>query len=388
MRSRRLRVMPHGVNPTLATLDGAGPRIATLRANYLFELATFFPSDLIVRALASIRRVVELPFSPVPGIDDDDGKAVDWGAGHGIGFAIVVAAIVLALAANLRIGLFLIFFLLYFGALPAIQFDHRHFFYLIFITWWAGGFLIQAAIDGRPLQPLHWLQAVAIPAGLAVAFALVLWAARTYQQPVVRALLSEYLSASREPIPAAQLASPQQGVRAAPQTDPETADFIVVDLNGSRCSEHAAVGFQYDDPIRKPYGRVFTLPPDSRSEGLTHIFMPIYDGFGHLDLPTPDNGCVAGVYRVEILDDCRWSLKPFFLLAGDASRCISVSRTDNHRGPASHHSRAAPPRCQALATLPCMARVRSGPMADAAAVVEAVSTMDHRATSPGTLRRG
>jgi hypothetical protein len=284
--------------PNIGHFGWCGTAYSNASRSYLFELATFFPSDLIVRALASIRRVVELPFSPVPGIDDDDGKAVDWGAGHGIGFTIVVAAIVLALAANLRIGLFLIFFLLYFGALPAIQFDHRHFFYLIFITWWAGGFLIQAAIEGRPLQPLHWLQAVAIPAGLVVAFALVLWAARTYQTPVVRALLSEYLSASREPIPAAQLASPQQGVRAAPPTDPETADFIVVDLNGSRCAEHAAVGFQYADPIRKPYGRIFTLPPDSRSEGLTHIFMPIYDGFGHLDLPTPDNGCVDGVYRV------------------------------------------------------------------------------------------
>jgi len=128
--------------------------------------------------------------------------------------------------------------------------------------------------------------------------ALVLWAARIYQQPVVRALLSEYLAAPREPIPAAQLASSQQGIRAAPRTDPETADFIVVDLNGSRCDEHATVGFQYDDPARKPYGRVFALPPDGRREGLTHIFMPIYDGFGRLDLPKPDNGCVVGVYRV------------------------------------------------------------------------------------------
>jgi hypothetical protein len=284
--------------PGIGHFGWCGPAYSTASRNYLLQLASFFPADFIVRAFASIRRVVELPFSPVPGIDDDDGKVVDWGAGHGVGLTIVVAAIGLALASDLRIGLFLIFFLLYFGSLPVIQFDHRHFFYLIFITWWAGGFLIQAGIDGRPAQPLRWLPAFAIPAGIAVAFAVLLWAARMYQQPVVRALLSEYVAETREPIPAMQLASPQQGIRTAPQTDPETADFIVVDLNGSRCDAHAAVGFEYADPARKPYGRVFTLAPDSRSDGLTHIFMPIYDGFGRLNLPKSDNGCVDGVYRV------------------------------------------------------------------------------------------
>jgi hypothetical protein len=148
-----------------------------------------------------------------------------------------------------------------------------------------------------------------------------------YQQPVVRALLGEYLAASRESIPSSQLASPQQGVRAAPRTDPETADFIVVDLNGSRCDPHATVGFQYDDPARKPYGRVFTLPSDSRSAGLTHIFMPIYDGFGRLDLPKPDSGCVDGVYRVrdprrlplllETILSPSWRHQPLYQRFGD-----------------------------------------------------------------------
>ena len=344
--------------PNIGHFGWCGTAYSNASRNYLFELATFFPSDLIVRALASIRRVVELPFSPVPGIDDDDGKVVDWGAGHGLGLTMVVSAIALALAANLRVGLFLIFFLLYFGSLPVIQFDHRHFFYLIFITWWAGGFLIQAGIDGRPAEPIRWLQAFAIPAGVAVVLALALWAARMYQQPVVRALLSEYLAASREPIPATQLTSPQQGVRAAPRTDPETTDFIVVELNGSRCDEHAAVGFQYRRSRPQTVRPCLHAAAGQPQRGA--------DAHLHADLrrvrasrPSKARRMAASTASIacEIRDDYRCSLKPFFLLAGGASRCISVSRTDKRRVPARHHPRAAPPGCQPLATLPRVARV-------------------------------
>lgn len=287
-----------GRNPGIGNFPWCGQKYSIASRNYLFTLATIFPADFLVRTYASIRRVVELPFSPVPGIDDDDGRTVDWGAGHGVGMAIVAAAIALTIAGNVRVGLFLIFFLVYFGALPVVEFEHRHFFYLIFMTWWAGGFLAQTAIDGIPRQPLHWQFAVAIPLGLLAAFAALLWAARAYQQPMVRELLSAYVSAPREAIPTDHLQPAATRIRTAPHTDPETADFIAVALNGARCDEQATVAFRYDDPARRAYGRVFHLPADSRRDGLTQIFMPVYEGFGRIEFGKAADGCVDGVYRV------------------------------------------------------------------------------------------
>jgi hypothetical protein len=37
---------------------------------------------------------------------------------------------------------------------------------------------------------------------------------------------------------------------------------------------------------------------DDGSRGLTHIFMPIYDGFDRLEFSDTPPGCVDGVYRV------------------------------------------------------------------------------------------
>jgi len=271
---------------------------------YLMEVLRLFPADLIIRMSASIRRIVELPFSPVPGIDDDGDRPVDWGAGHGIGLSLVLATITLTMAVDMRVGLFLLFFLLYFGALPALQFDHRHFFHLIFVAWWAGGFLVQSAISDRE----RWRTVVSglgnaaiVLIGCMAAFLVVLWAARAYQQPRVRAMLGAYLEAPRAQIPLAQVLSPEPGIRVSPHTDPETADFIAVDLNASRCGDQTTVAFRYADPARRPYERSFAVRSQPAEAGLTHIFMPIYDGFRRLEFSDAPPGCIDGVYRVRDL---------------------------------------------------------------------------------------
>jgi hypothetical protein len=268
---------------------------------YLMEGLRRFPADAIVRLSASVRRIVELPFSPVPGIDDEGDRPVDWGAGHGIGLSLVLVTIALTMAVEMRVGLFLLFFLLYFGALPAIQFDHRHFFHLIFITWWAGGFLVQSAISDRDAwrNAVSGLrQATIVLAGCMAAFLVVLWTARAYQQPAVRAMLSRYLEAPRDQIPLAQVLSSEPRIRVSAHTDPETADLIAVDVNASRCGERTTVAFRYGDPARKGYERSFVVGHRGAGSGLTHIFMPIYDGFQRLELSDAPSGCVDGVYRV------------------------------------------------------------------------------------------
>ena len=134
--------------------------------------------------------------------------------------------------------------------------------------------------------------------GCMAAFLMVLWSARAYQQPRVRAMLSGYLEAPRDLIPLAQVLSPEPGIRVSPRTDPETADFIAVDLNASRCGARTSVAFLYGDPARRPYDRSFAVRRQPGDAGLTHIFMPIYDGFGRLEFSDAPLGCLEGVYRV------------------------------------------------------------------------------------------
>ena len=294
------------VNPAVGHIEYCEPEYGAATRAYLIDIAVLFPGDVVTRALSSIRRVVALPFSPVPGWDDEDGRQPDWSAGQGIGIALAVAALVVVGAANVRVGLFVAFFLLYFGGLPAVQFSHRHFFHLVFVMWWAAGFLLHAALveapsflreRGRRAAVQSAMRGVALVAACAAVALAALWAARLYQQPRIRGMLNAYVAAPRDAIPRARLDSADQGVRVAPHTDPETADVIVVDVRPAACRETSAVAFRYDD-ARRPYGRVFPIPPVAQEDGLTEIFMPIYDGFGRLDLVDAPEGCVDGVYRL------------------------------------------------------------------------------------------
>lgn len=297
------------VQPGVGHIEYCEAQYGGVTRAYLTDVVRRFPADVIVRAYASILRIVELPFVARYAKDDYDEKPYDRNAGHGIGLGLVVAAIALATAADTRVGLFLAFFLLYFAGLPAIQFDARHFFHLEFVMWWAGGFLLQQAFIylRRGMRQHAWrtaaaplLRAGVVLTGCFAVLMLTLWAARQYQQAVAQSLLGSYLAAGREQLPLAGIlsAEPEPAIRVAPHTDPETADFVVVDLNASRCGEHATVAFRYDRDARRAYSRVFKIPRDDGSGGLTHIFMPIYDGFHRVEFSDAPPGCVDGVYRV------------------------------------------------------------------------------------------
>jgi len=293
------------VKPGIGHIGFCEPEYGLATRDFLVEIARRFPADILVRAYAAVLRIVELPFSPVPGHDDEDGRVPDYAAGHGVGLAVVTTAIVVMMVADWRLGCFLLGFVLYFGGFPAIQFDHRHFFHLEFILWWAALFMVQAAVsDARQTlaqaRPLLWRKLFAGLATVALCvavLAIALSAARRYQQGTVRAYLDAYVAAPREMIPLAQLKLDQQAVRVSPHADPEIADFIVVDVNRSRCVQSSAVAFRYADPARRPYSRIFSVDRDELP-GITQIFMPIYEGFGRLDFVDTPDGCVDGVGRV------------------------------------------------------------------------------------------
>jgi hypothetical protein len=295
-------------HPGIGRLDYCEAAHGDATREFLVDVITRFPADIVIRAYASMLRVIDLPWLS-PEIADEEREAEpNFDVGRRRGVPIVAAAVFVLTALELRLGLFFAFFLVYFGGLPGLQFDPRHFFHLEIVTWWAGGFLIQAAIAyGRRVQwrprwaeaRVPMVRAAGLVATCLAALAALLWATRAYQQQSTRNLLNGYVSAPRDPIPveAALAHEPAVPIRISPRTLPETADFIAVDLNGSRCGAHTAVAFRYDDPARRAYSRVFEAAKDD-APGMTQIFMPIYDGFRRLEIIDAPPGCVDGVYRV------------------------------------------------------------------------------------------
>jgi hypothetical protein len=296
------------VHPGVGHIEYCAPSYGTATKAYLRDVITTFPADVVVRAYASALRIVELPF--IAGANEDASLYPPPRVfGVGVGLLLALGAVALAAAIEIRRGLFLAFFIVYFGGLPAAQYDARHFFHLEFMAWWAAAFLLHASVVGIAarvrtgrwsIDPAAWLRSTAVVAGCALALVLGLSAARLYQQAAVRSLVAAYLSAPRETVPlgrSGETVAPQAPVRVSPHSDPETADFVAVDVNASRCGAHATVAFRYEDGARRPFSRVFEVPRDA-SPGLSHIFMPVYERFGRLEFTDAPAGCIDGVYRV------------------------------------------------------------------------------------------
>jgi hypothetical protein len=300
------------VQPGVGHIEYCTPAYDAATGRYLRDLATRFPGDLIVRAYASVLRIVELPFTGRPVAHPEwanmlfEDRPPEPLYGHGIGLVVVAAALALVTSVSLRIGLFLVFFLLYFGGYPTIQFDPRHHFHLEFMTWWAAGFLLQAGIGLfwprlRPppaISPSAVWRAGVVLAGCTIALALALWIARFYQQGAARSLLQSYVSAPKDAISIESLRAPVQPIARPPHvTDPETADLLEVDLNGWRCLDRSTVTFRYNPETRRDFSRAFPVRR-TQTHALTRIFMPVYGDFQAIDWSDMSPGCIDGVYRV------------------------------------------------------------------------------------------
>jgi hypothetical protein len=291
-------------HPGIGHIDFCEAEYGRATREYVADIVKGFPADVIVRAYASVLQMVELPLTRRPG--NDDPTPDPHREQYHVGLAVVVAAIVAATVADVRIGLFLVFFLLYFGGLPATQFDPRHFFHLEFLMWWAVGFLLQCALVRiparlrRPMWPpgASARRAAIVLTGCLALLIAVLGAARVYQQAATRTLLGRYVAAARERV-AVDPAPPggHEAIRVSPHTDPETADFISLDVDRSRCGQQATAAFEYDAP-RNAYSRVFDIHASVQAYGLTQIFMPVFDGFRRLAFVDAPDGCVVGIYRV------------------------------------------------------------------------------------------
>ena len=106
-----------------------------------------------------------------------------------------------------------------------------------------------------------------------------------------RQLLRSYLAAPK--IPIALPFGPLTDV--APDVWPQ---FFQVDLDESACRLAPAVTFRYSplDPGRD-FTRTITIARRAQTEGLTHIFLPVFDHFVGLAASDDSPGCLVGASR-------------------------------------------------------------------------------------------
>jgi len=323
------------VQPDVGHIEYCRPEYDAATARYFRDLARNFPADMVVRGYASALRIVELPFSWNLGPQSDfDNQRPDPGGARRFGLAIVLAAVVLATISSVRIGLFLIFFLLYFGGYPAGQFHARHYFHLEFITWWAAGFVIHSVISRvyptavarrstGELWPSVRSAALALTACGAL-LAVVLWSARAYQEAAAQKMFESYLAAPKDEV---RLSDVQAGTlhqvpRTATGTDPETADFLEIDVSRWLCGPASTITLRYDKSIRREFARRLSVSRDDSVRAPTRIFMPIYDHFQGLEISDAPAGCVQAVYRarrpreiplmLEVVLPPRWRDTPLY----------------------------------------------------------------------------
>lgn len=309
-------------------------------------IVTAFPSDMLTRAYASVIKVLALPYNAT------SLQPPTWLSAPRIVRAYHVReralralsaawpfVIALALAAlawrSLRYAVFALLVVLYFGGIPALQFNERHFFHLEFLGWWALGFVVQQGVTlarrlragERPSRGdlVRPAARVAALAGLVVALlAAPLWGLRRYQEGRVRAMLNHYASLPREPIARHTVSAGEGRVRLATTQDvspavdrrdggPVDSSFLVAEFRGGACETvKLDVTFRYaaTEPMFD-FSRTMQIRPPLEAGEVTTIMFP---AFAHgprtgdpvaaayavegLELPAQSVDCLTGFSRV------------------------------------------------------------------------------------------
>jgi hypothetical protein len=287
--------------------------------DYLRQILTTFPADMMTRAYASTVRVLGLPFERVAMLR--------------LAGPVFAAVFVLALSsASMRLALFAVFVFLYFGGHPAIQFLPRHYFPFEFMTWIVLAFLVERGVRagialvrarraGTGYRIRETVAAAAagnarrvvvcaalVPAMLLLPLGLLRW----YQNGRVTRLLETYVDSSSSPMPLAAVAP---GRFRAPAGNPgprlsqveaiaalgrARARFVEAEVDAAGCARGTTVTFRYEPEYpATDFSRTVTLERSADGAGPTRLFEPVYAGFHGIDLSDPSPACVP---RLSVLD--------------------------------------------------------------------------------------
>jgi hypothetical protein len=303
------------------TIQYCSPEYDKASAAYLTAIVTRFPADMLTRALASVRRIVELPYAwraaPLPGL------APPLYAVRGVILAVLAraavpiawAAVIVLGASSLRLGLFALFFLVYFAGYPALQFATRHYFHLEFIGWWALAFLgwrgvlaLRGRGAGTPVTRAEWrafgrgaLRFAVIAAALVMVPAATL---RAYQGRQVDSLTRTLLDAPRVPLALTTGPDGHQLVLAGgtiagvdPAVDPMRTAYLDIHIDLRACPAGVSLRLLYDRsrPEFDFSGPIVATPPETVPD---RVLVPVYRYFRGLDPGAAPPACISDVERL------------------------------------------------------------------------------------------
>jgi len=315
-----------GVVPELpsAAYDAAG-------RSYWLEIARHFPADVLVRAYASAKAILNSPFdSPALNFLNPPDRRTNplWvvltnqlphrarvGAVferltifNGWGWVLGVALVAAGAARSARLAVFAAWMTLALTGYASLQFAERHFFHLQFIPLMAVLAVAHALIRRRHDWAAIRRAAVAIVV-LAVALVAPLEGVRAYQAAHLRGLFQEYIDAPRTNT-GARVTDTGAGtvlVRwpgmegRAPRRDARRTDYYVVEYDGSP-QEAALAEVRYRSASQATdYSRMTAIP---NGAGLNRLMIPVYGEapaytFDGLEMPARFRDNVRGVYRIE-----------------------------------------------------------------------------------------
>jgi hypothetical protein len=331
-------------------------------AEYIKTIATTFPADVLVRGYASVIKVLAVPYNTTslqPPTWVSNPRVIRAYHGRerilralGILWPFVVGVALIAISwRSVRLALFAMVIVLYLGALPALQFNERHFFHLEFLAWWALGFVLyqtwqrlwRAARSGArapagAVAPAHDAdqqvtrssaigRRLVTVAGLWTAIAALLlgslWTLRQYQQRQVRLLLERYVAFEKTALDRAAtpiggdrvlVDSPARSESVARSGDRDAvhSEYVVAEFGEGSCDElKLDVTFRYaaTEPAFD-FSRSIQVRPPLTGDA-TRVFFPAFfhrprmnervkAGYGlkGLELPASAADCLTGLYRV------------------------------------------------------------------------------------------
>jgi len=314
-------------------------------SQYFRELAVMFPADLVVRAYASVLRIVDemRPDASAPWPRDVENGAVRlfYRAYGGLtrvllayGRYAVLLALLLLAGYDLRWGVAALFLLGWFAGYPSLRFSVRHCFHMQIVSYLAAGFLVQRGLDlaralrervrtGKPVSadPSLWRR-YGINAGIFAAISVAatfapLWVLRAYQDLRVWELLRtttaapvERMEARRENLGEGRVVlKPLNFARYDPEGPSTQTEYLVVELEPGPRAESVALTFVYEaEDAEWDFTRAVTANLRQAEQGKpTLVYFPVYfsqkSRFEGVAVAENQAECVTGLYRARDFEE-------------------------------------------------------------------------------------
>jgi len=299
---------------------------------YWLTIVRHFPADVLTRALAATKGILNMPVSqpPLNFLTVPPGNVLwsvlagqrprlvrigvlyEWLValnGWGVVFGVVLVAA--ASVHSRRFGLFAASMLLVLSGYLSLQFARRHYFQLEIVP--VLGLLVTIRlIVGVVVDPPEWrvVRRFAASAGvLVLAIGTSVVVVRAYQRLHLRRVFQQYVDSPKESVRPALVDAGGGVWRASWNATPAhpllqeslRADYYVVEFDGAPSLEMSVFGVRYKaSSPDNHFGRVVAM---SGSPGLNRAFVPAYGGFplwevDSFEFPVGIRNRLRGIYRV------------------------------------------------------------------------------------------